>query len=97
MARQYDGIDLLKLQATQNSTTWNHWLTSCLINERVQELVKTRYGLQVGYDDLVKKKLNTPKTEELFLRWTKSIETTLKRIWRKQNPNPHYADVTLGS
>lgn len=70
-------------------TKWNMWLTRCLENNDLNELIKVRYGLQAGMDDLVKKKLSTPQVVEMFLRWISSIERTARQIIKKKNPLPN--------
>ena len=67
---------------------WNQWLTKCFNQNNINELIKVRYGLQLGMDDLVKKKLNTPEIAQMFVRWTGSIEKTARKIIKKQNPVP---------
>lgn len=64
---------------------WNLWLSRCLKNQSLDELMKTRYGLQVGMDDLVKKGLATASICEMFVRWTKSIEKTARQIIKRKH------------
>lgn len=64
---------------------WNFWLKRCEKNGDINELVKVRYGLQVGMDDLAKKGLNTPAISEMFVRWTRSIEKTARNIIKKKH------------
>ncbi len=59
---------------------WNTWLRRCLKNNDLAELVKVRYGLQVGMDDVYKAGLSTPAIAEMFVRWQKSIEKTARQI-----------------
>lgn len=68
---------------------WNNWLTECLNKKDLDELMKVRYGLQVGMDSLVKKKLNTNLVNETFLRWISSIDKTARQIIKLKNPMPH--------
>jgi hypothetical protein len=70
-------------------TKWNMWLKKCLKNDDLQELMKTRYGLQVGMDDVYKAGLSTPALAEMFIRWTKSIEKTARQIIKKRTKITH--------
>jgi hypothetical protein len=79
-------IDILKLYSEHNSSQWNAYLTKCLKLEDWQDLVRTRKGLQLGMDSLVKKRLNTDSVCELFARLDASIRKTLRRVYMKQNP-----------
>lgn len=63
---------------------WNRWLKKCLAENNLNDLIKVRYGLQVGMDDLVKLKLNTPQVNEMFLRWMSSIERTARSVVRNR-------------
>lgn len=67
---------------------WNAWLTRCLETNNMNELIRTRYRLQVGMDELVKKRLNTPEISQMFVRWVASIEKTARKIIKKKNPKP---------
>lgn len=86
--RKHDSIDLLKLYSNTDMSAWNCFLTICYEKHDISLLVKTRYGLQAGMTDLVKKKLNTEKMIQFFLRLEKSIENTMKKIVREKDPNP---------
>lgn len=68
---------------------WNRWLKRCLRNEDLEELVKTRYGLQVGMDDIVKKGLATASIREMFIRWQGSIEKTARQIIKRRHKITH--------
>lgn len=68
---------------------WNAWLTRCLNNNDLQDLIKVRYGLQVGMDDLVKAGLATPVICEMFVRWQKSIEKTARKIIKRRTKITH--------
>lgn len=67
---------------------WNAWLSKCLLRCDMQELMKVRYGLQVGMSDLVKVKLDTPEIVDMFIRWTRSIEKTARQIVSGKHPFP---------
>jgi len=60
------------------------WLDRCLVNSDLAELMKTRYGLQVGMSDLVKKGIVNNAIREMFIRWTRSIEKTARKIIKKK-------------
>jgi len=68
---------------------WNAWLSRCEKRGDLQELMKVRYGLQVGMDDLAKKGLSTPAIAEMFIRWTRSIERTARNIIRAKSKITH--------
>ncbi len=70
-------------------TKWNNWLKKCLKYEDLSDLIKVRYGLQVGMDDLHKAGLSTPAIAEMFIRWTKSIEKTARQIIKKRSKITH--------
>jgi len=70
-------------------TKWNNWLRRCLKNQDLNELVKVRYGLQVGMDDLVKSGMDTPAIHEMFSRWIGSIEKTARQIIKKRTKITH--------
>lgn len=86
--RKWEAIDLLKLYTHTHTDAWNAWLQACLDNRDIQLLQKTMYGLQAGMTDLANDKLNDDKIINWFLRMTKSIEITAKKIFRDKYPNP---------
>ena len=88
MSRKYEAIDLISLYSKCSSQEWNAFLTQCLRSHNIQSLVSTRYALQAGMADLAKKKLNSEKMIEFFIRLERSIEKTLQRILREKEPNP---------
>ena len=85
--RNWPSIDIMKLYSKTTHAQWCTFLAVCQNNEDVNQLEKTFYGLHAGMTDLVKAKLNTDKITVLFLRWTKSIEMTVKNIYRKKYPS----------
>lgn len=86
--RKHQAYDVMKLFSTVTPQQWNNWLTDCYKNNDVQSLERVFYGLQAGMTDCAKKKLNTSEIDLTFIRWQRSIEITMKRIFRKLNPNP---------
>jgi hypothetical protein len=86
--RKHDSIDLMALYSVCNTDQWNNFLTHCHQIHDISTLVKTRYGLQAGMNDLVKKKMNSEKMIQFFLRLERSIEKTIQRIVREKTPNP---------
>jgi hypothetical protein len=86
MKRKFEGIDLLKLYTIGDSTKWNEMLTDCYDRSDINKLARIKYQIQVGMDDLAKKKLNTDDINTQFARWIKSIEITSKRIIKKNRP-----------
>jgi len=82
-------IDLIKLMAQGNTVKWNSFLTSCLITQNIDRLGRTRRELQMGMNNAVKKRLNSQKVIDLFIRLQRSIEITVKKIVKAKHPNPH--------
>lgn len=89
-----DRVDLLKLYAKGSNNGWNEFLNECFDNQDSNRLARMRRALQVGMDDLVKKKLNNDAIDIWFLRLQKSIENTIVKISRFRNPNPFDKGVT---
>jgi len=83
-------IDVLKFYAEVDYRRWNEFLTKCYQRSDVDELLKFRNAFQQGMADLEKQKLNTDKIAIFFIRIQRSIENTLKLIYRDKNPNPLY-------
>ena len=83
-------IDVLDLYCNGDHKKWNAFLTKCYEAQDVATLVDVFRRLQMGMDKLVKEKLNTEKMNEFFIRLQRSIEITMKRIYREKNPNPLY-------
>lgn len=88
MSRKPDAIDLIKLYSEGDYKEWNIFLTNCFQKRDIEKLVVTRRRLQAGMHLAAKKKLNTEKVINLFIRLQKSIEDTIKKIIREQDPNP---------
>lgn len=88
MARKHHAIDILKLYSEKGTKEWNEFLFMCRSAKNVSELKKTYYGLQVGMDDLAKKKLNSNKITSFFIRLQRSIENEVKKIYREVNMSP---------
>jgi hypothetical protein len=84
----HNGIDILKLYSSGNSTAWNAMLTDCVSKLDINRLIKIKYELSVGMSDLAKKKMNNENINVQFLRWMRSIEITAKRIIKIRNPMP---------
>jgi len=79
---------IFKKEQLTSHQRWNNWLSKCEKTQDISELIKVRYGLQVGMTDLVKKKLDDPAIREMFLRWCSSIERTARKIINKKHPIP---------
>lgn len=94
-------IDLLNLYANTSHNEWNKFLAVCRQRHDINNLQKVLYGVQLGMDDLVKKKLNTEKMNLWFIRIERSIEKTIRDIIREKDPNPldnpHNADKHINS
>lgn len=85
-----DAIDILKLYAEWDTARWNQWLLKQYRNKNSYYLLETIKNLQLGMDQLAKQKLNSEKISITYCRWIKSIENTLKAIYRDDNDNPLY-------
>lgn len=82
MARKWPSVSILGIYTKSNNHEWNNWLTACVKRDDFNTLLKTYYGLQVDMDDLTKRKMNFDKVNLLFIRLTRSIEKTMKKMWR---------------
>lgn len=83
-------VDVLKLLAGQiknleDSHAWNRWLTKCLAQESLNELINFRYGIQMGMATAQRKGLVNEKLAETYARWIGSIDKTLRRIITKRS------------
>lgn len=87
---KFDAARTKKLLTSHDK--WNNWLKDCERKQNMNELIRTRKGLQIGMDNLVKKRLTTDMLNEMFLRWTMSIERTARKIINKKFPLPDKAD-----
>lgn len=76
-------------KALKAHTKWNNWLKRCLKNDDLADLMKVRYGLQVGMDDAYKAGLSTPALAEMFIRWMRSIEKTARQIIKRRTKITH--------
>jgi hypothetical protein len=83
-------IDIMTLYAKSDTKQWNAFLTECLKTQDITRLTTVRYRLQLGMNELFKKRLETEKISLFFIRLQRSIENTLKQIYRFKNPNPLY-------
>ena len=88
MDKKWQSIDLFKLYSESDHTKWNKMLNKCYKNRDLKSLRELLYGVEVGMDDLVKKKMNTLKMVMWFTRLQTSIEKTAKKILRRQYPSP---------
>ena len=80
-------IDVLKLYAKSDAKAWNAFLSKCLQTKDLHSLEKVLYGIQLGMNDLAKKKLNTEKINMFFIRIQKSLENTIRDVIRTRIPN----------
>lgn len=81
-------IDILKLYANNKATEWNLFLSTCLSNGDLHSLEKVLYGIELGMNELAKKKLNTEKINIFFIRLQKSLERTIRDVIRLREPHP---------
>lgn len=86
MKRKYPTLDLMRLIAEWDSGKWNQMLTKAMVQEDVEKLKSTLYGIQAGMDSLVKQGLNTDKISAIFVRMQRSIEITFKKILVQKYP-----------
>ena len=86
MKHRYPAIDLIALATQWSAKEWEPFLKKCVRTNDLEKLRATLYGIQRGMDLLVKSHLNDPKMIELFAVWTRSIEVTAKKIFRKRYP-----------
>lgn len=83
-------IDILKFYAEVDHVRWNQFLTTCYNRNDVQKLMTFRNAFQQGMADLQKKGLESEKLSIFFIRIQRSIDNTMKLIFRDKNPNPLY-------
>ena len=88
--KKAQAIDVLKLIVDWQPKEWNDFLTRRDRANDIHGLTETLVGIQKGMDKLAKQGLNTDMIAETFLRMQRSIENTLKKIYRRQNPNLLY-------
>jgi len=81
-------ISLLEVYTKSSTGKWNNWLARCLKDHDIHNLKKVYKGLQIDMNNLVKKKIADDKLNEFFIRTTRSIEITLKKILKQKHPSP---------
>jgi hypothetical protein len=86
--RKWHEVDLMKLYTQTSFVEWNNFLTVCVHNQDVMTLEKTYYGIQIGMDCLTKKKLSNDKMSIWYFRLAKSLENTVKTIYKQKYPSP---------
>lgn len=91
MKRKHPTIDILKFYAACDNKVWNKFLYRCVLKKDIRKLTQMQYGFQAGMKDLTDKKLNSDKIVNFFIRIQRSIENTMKEIWRQENDNPLYS------
>jgi len=89
-SRPYGTIDIVSLYSKSKLDTWNDYLTRCYKTHNIRELEKMTHRLCVGMDDLVKDKLNSQEMINFYQRIQRSVEKTLKFMWRDKYKNPLY-------
>jgi hypothetical protein len=88
ITRAEEPIDLMRLFSEWDAKRWKQFLRKHYESGATYQLLRFRYSLQAGMDDLAKKKFNNEKMVIWHLRLVKSIENTLKYIYRKRHPSP---------
>jgi len=89
-SRPYGTIDIMSLYSKSKLDTWNDYLTRCYKTRNIRELEKMTHRLCVGMDDLAKDKLNSQEMINFYQRIQRSVEKTLKFMWRDKYTNPLY-------
>lgn len=84
--KQREPVDLYRLYADGNSREWNEYLSRCLRREDYASLGDIYYRVQAGADALVKKNLFSGKIVLWYPRLLRSIEQTVKMIYRHKFP-----------
>jgi len=79
---------------SSSHSKWNDWLKKCLDTKNLDDLIRVRYGIQVGMDDLSKIGLNTAAISEMYCRWIGSIDKTARKVIKKKNPFPNLNKIT---
>lgn len=85
---RHNGIDIMKLYTQGNTKAWNDMLDSCTAALDINRIAQIKRELQIGMTNLEKLKLNTNDINVQFVRWTRSLELTAKRIIKKKHPMP---------
>ena len=85
--RKWHEVDILKIYSNYSAAEWNQFLSKSLLSEDFIGLAKTYYGLQVGMTRIAKQKLSNPKIDLLFVRLTRSIEITIKSMYKFKYPS----------
>ena len=88
--RKHATINMITFYNNFDPHEWNKFLSRCVKKKDVNKLISTLYGLQAGMKDLADEKLNSDKMIAAFLRVQRSIENTLKEIYRDEFSNPLY-------
>jgi hypothetical protein len=71
-----------------NYKEWNKFLRQCYLANDIDQLLRIRRMAQVNMNELVKKKLADDKINNFFIRINRSIENTVKDIFKNKYPNP---------
>jgi len=83
---KWPSVDPLLIYSKCTEIQWKAYLKRCADRNDIHELVKTRYGLQLGMKSLAKKKLNTQKIVNWYCWAMGSIERRIRFIMKKKNP-----------
>lgn len=87
MKRKYPTLDVLRIMQEWDSDIWKAFLNKAYEERDLEVLKKTLYGLQSGMD-MASQKMELPdKVVQIFLKLTRSIEQTAKKILRKKHPS----------
>lgn len=88
MSRKFEAIDLMKLYTHGSYKGWNEELTNLFAKRDINGLMKLRYRICAGMDDVAKAHLNDDRMNAWFARLIRSIEQTAKKIIAVKHPMP---------
>lgn len=86
--RKWGAIDLLNLYTKSNEKLWMKVMHNCYKSRDITRLQKLLYGIQLGMDNLVKNKMDSPKIQTFFIWLQRVLEKTAKAIYRELYPSP---------
>lgn len=86
--RKWPNVSILNINSKLDNDSWNAILRKFAIDNNITALKQTYYGIQADMCDLEKKKMATDDIVMLFIRLTRSIEKTIKMMYRRKFPSP---------
>lgn len=96
MSYKYPAIDILKIMAKSEREEWNAWLRKRYELKDLEGLIAWRYGMNLGMAVCRKRGVVTDNPGDawsqeivnLWIRMTRSIEITAKRVIKERFPMP---------